>query len=161
MKKKNNYLDFVIRILKFRHGETLISYIKHEGKEIVMKDPMVMVYIPLFDKTGNISSTEVAFRDWIEGSMTTEYRIPTDYVLIQVEAESVIQNTYIKILNEEENDNQVFDDDYWKNAFDMLDSHDFKDKKNHGPKEEYFEDGEDEDDLDADGWDDMPPRFKK
>jgi hypothetical protein len=154
MKKKKKPSDYSIKILKLNYGETLISYVKHDANELILLDPMVMVYIPMFDKNGNITNTEVAFRDWIEGSLKKEYRISKSIVLVETDCESVILNTYNKILME---DDKFFSDDHLKNTLDLFDT---PDKGKLGPKLENFEDGEDEDDLDADGWDDVPPRFK-
>jgi hypothetical protein len=162
MAKKPND-RFEVRLIKMRQGETLISRMRRVDNAYILKDPMLMIYIPFLDKEGNMSSTEIAFREWIEGAVVREYKIPADSVLLDVECEASIQMTYEKVLmnsdiDEDIEDDEFFDKDYIKDTLDYYN----KISKNtglSGPDEERLDEGED--DLDTDDWGDVPPRFKK
>ena len=156
MSKKPNE-KFEIRLIKLRQGETLISRMRRVENFYVLKDPMLMLYIPFLDKEGNMSSTEIVFREWIEGAVTTEYRIPADAVLLDVGCEASIQMTYEKALIGDDDIDDVFDEDYIKDTLDYFNNN--KSNGLSGPDEERLD--EDEDDLNTDGWNDAPPRFKK
>ncbi len=167
MTKKPNNSDFPIRLIKMRHGETLIARIKRIDDFYVLKDPMTIIYVPYINKDGNMESTDIAFRDWIEGSTSKEYHIPADSVLIEVDCDFTIRSTYEKILLESENQ-YFFESDYMNETMQFYNDESKPQKKKKkpskqedglsGPSQERLEDGED--DLDSNGWDDFPPRFK-
>ena len=157
MKNKKNDSNVVVKIIKLQSGETLVAKIKRINDKTVLKDPMTMVYLPFFDKSGNITNTDIAFRDWIEGSVDSEFTIPTSYILVEAEPDNTILKTYRKILMD---DKKFFSDEYLKETNDSIDFQEY-DKKLDCPDLEKFSDGEDEDDLDTSDWDDIPPRFDK
>jgi aspartyl/asparaginyl-tRNA synthetase len=164
MSKKKNQ-DFPIKLIKMRYGETIIARLKKIDQFYILKDPMVVVYIPFVEKDGSVNSTEIAFRDWIEGSLSKEYQIPVDSVLVVTDCEATIQITYEKILLENDN-GPFFDNEYLKEITDFYENRDDDEpKKNkkkdtgNGPDREKL--GDDEDDLDTNGWDDFPPKYKQ
>lgn len=161
-KKPNDSNILPIRIIKLRNGETLIARCKKIDAFYVMREPMLMVYIPCIDKEGVMSNTNIAFRDWIEGSTVKEYHIPADAVLIDVDCEPTIQMMYEKIVLETEKE-IYFEEEYLDETIQFYDNSQDKPKKKKKPKkpkDDEHEKLDDDDDLDTNGWDDYPPRFK-
>lgn len=156
MKDKSNNSGFVVKIIKLDIGDTLITKVKKSEESMILKDPMMMVYIPIMDKSGNISNTDIAFRDWIEGSAKNEFLVSSKRIVTETDPDPTILKTYKKILSQ---DKKFFDENYLKETNDLIDfPKDLKDLN--FPDLEKFKEGEDEDDLDMNDWDDFPPRFK-
>lgn len=157
-KKPKGSNQFPIRLIKMRQGETVIARMNRVDNFYILYDPMLVMYIPYFDEEGNMSNTEIVFRDWIEGSLQSEYKIPADAVLLDADCDKTLQSTYEKIMNEGRN-SDYFTSDYLDQASQMMRPKSPKKKKKGpgltGPPDETL--GEDEDDLDTG---DPPPRFR-
>jgi len=158
-KKPNDSAKFQVRLIKMRQGETLVCQARRVDNTYIIKNPMLMIYIPFFDKDGNMESTEIAFRDWIEGSVQKEYQIPADAVLVETDCDKTIRTTYQKMLLEDRN-NDFFSSDYLDQASELYDRKSPKSNKKGpgitGPAHESLDD----DEQDLDDGDFPPPRFR-
>jgi hypothetical protein len=159
MKKKPRQPKNDIKILKMTYGESIICRVRRDGDFYVITSPMQMVHMPVFGKDGNVSGSEICFRDWIEGSIEDEFRIPATSVLVETFPERSIRVLYEKMMKQ---DRMPFTEE------DLRASSDFIDKVSDiirgvsgglsgPPPQERIND--EDDDLDG-GWRDVPPRFR-
>lgn len=159
MAKKPKDNELPVRLIKLRQGETVIARMQIADGYYHLHDPMLVMYIPYFDEEGNMSNTEIVFRDWIEGSLQSEFKIPADAVLLDAACDKSLLSTYQKIMKQDRS-GDYFTTEYLDQASDMLRPKQPKKKKTKGPgltgpPNETL--GEDEDDLDTG---DPPPRFR-
>lgn len=154
MKKKNNPRSD-IKILKLTCGESIICKVERQGDNYKITGPMQMVHMPMFGKNGQVSGTEICFRDWIEGSIEDQFVLPASAVLVETFPERAIRVLYEKMMR----DGKIsFSDKDIQIANDIVDTFTKMIEGHTGPPAQERID-EDEDDND-DGWRDVPPRFR-
>jgi hypothetical protein len=176
MKKKPNDGPqvFVVKLLKLKTGELIVSKIRKSENVITLKDPMQLLSIPIFDEKGFVNGNDICFREWIEGAAVQRFNIDASIVLIETECARDIRSLYDKTVAQ---DKDTYKEGYTQDIIDLLNqdaiqsdpdnkpkpkSKDNKQKgpgpTGTGPPQERMDN--DEDDLDGNGWGDVPPRFK-
>lgn len=176
MKKKPNEGPqvFVVKLLKLKTGELVVAKIRKSENIITLKDPMQLLSIPVFDEKGFVNGNDICFREWIEGAAVQRFTMDANIVLIETECARDIRSLYEKTVAQ---DKDTYKDNFTQDIIDMLNQDaiesdpESKPKPNpknnkpkgsgpidKGPPQERIDD--DEDDLDGNGWGDVPPRFK-
>ena len=159
MKRKPRQPKKDIKILKMNYGESIICQTRRDGDFYIITTPMQMVQMPIFGKDGNVSGSEICFRDWIEGSLEDEFRIPVSSVLVETFPERTIRVLYEKMIK---HDRMPFMEQEFNVSSDFVDKvSDIIRGVSGGlsgpPAQERIND--EDDDLDG-GWRDVPPRFR-
>lgn len=90
----NDSPALVCKILKLKTGEVIISNIKTHSKTYCLNRPMNVITIPIMDKQGNIKSSNLILKNWIDYSKDEEFVIPKNQVIVVAEPEKDVISYY-------------------------------------------------------------------
>lgn len=149
-----------IKIIKFKNGECVISQtvLQKDGTYLLI-DPLQMIHIPKVDENNQIINTEMALRDWIEGTVITKFTVKPEDILIITDCQISLQMIYaqaISAMTQKERQKRERDYKGGKSNENKMFNKGGLTSSDNGPDLERFREGEDE--IDG-GWADIPPDY--